>query len=85
MSSSSNAYIETFNDSKIHSLCREVCQNSIDAKINDDSYGRVEFKLFDMDSNLVLGRDEWLKHHLFLVEKTWANDDKGAKFLRKMR
>ena len=41
-----DAGIETFNGSIITSLAREICQNSIDAKADDENAVEVEFSLF---------------------------------------
>lgn len=49
--------VETFKGSPIRSLAREVCQNSLDAKINDSEPVRVEFRLFTINSSEVPGRD----------------------------
>lgn len=41
-----DAGIETFNGSIITSLAREICQNSIDAKVDEEDAVEVEFSLF---------------------------------------
>lgn len=41
----SDSGIETFREDMYSSLARETCQNSMDAKLKDKDYARIEFKL----------------------------------------
>lgn len=47
--------ISLFRGAPVKSLAREICQNSLDAAV--ESPVIVEFELFEMDSNLIPGRD----------------------------
>ena len=49
--------IETFKDNPDASLAREICQNSIDARIGDKP-AVVEFKTFKLDRNRIYGVDD---------------------------
>ena len=40
--------VETFNGTPIKSLAREICQNSLDANINNGLPTRIEFKIFEI-------------------------------------
>ena len=41
--------VETFKGSPIKSLAREICQNSLDARTDNDKPARIEFKTFEID------------------------------------
>lgn len=41
--------IETFKDTPIKSLAREICQNSLDAALDNNEPTRIEFKAFEID------------------------------------
>lgn len=47
----SNAGIETFQGSRLKSLAREICQNSLDAAVNPKKPVRVEFKSFSLETD----------------------------------
>ncbi len=47
----SDSGIETFREDMYASLARETCQNSMDAKLEDKAYAKVEFKLSYIDKN----------------------------------
>ena len=51
------AEMETFRKDPIASLAREICQNSIDAKKDDESFVRVEFQTFKVNRESILGID----------------------------
>ena len=40
--------VETFKGTPIKSLAREICQNSIDANLENGQPTRIEFELFDL-------------------------------------
>ena len=42
----SDSGIETFREDMYASLARETCQNSMDAKLEDETYTKIDFKLF---------------------------------------
>lgn len=54
-----NAGIEFYRGDEIKSLAREICQNSLDARISDDKPVRVEFVFATMPSSNVAGIDEY--------------------------
>lgn len=76
--------VETFKGSPIRSLAREVCQNSLDAKINDSEPVRVEFRLFTINSSEVPGRD-YLEEVFHKSLDYWSAQkaDKAKFFLRR--
>lgn len=76
--------VETFKGSPIKSLAREVCQNSLDAKINDSEPVRVEFRLFTINSSEVPGRD-YLEDVFHKSLDYWSAQkaDKAKFFLRR--
>lgn len=41
--------VETFKGTPIKSLAREICQNSLDASLENDEPTRIEFKTFEID------------------------------------
>lgn len=41
--------VETFKGTPIKSLAREICQNSLDARLDDSKPTKIEFKTFDID------------------------------------
>jgi hypothetical protein len=47
----SDSGIETFNGTPILSLAREICQNSIDARLSKDQPTRIEFHSFEIPIN----------------------------------
>lgn len=49
----SDSGVETFNDNPIKSLAREICQNSIDAAIQNGKPALVEFKTFSVESSVI--------------------------------
>lgn len=72
--------IETFNGTKIKSLAREICQNSIDASIDENKPAIVEFKLFDIPVNSIPDADD-LKNALKKSKEYPDNDSvKAQKF-----
>ena len=44
-----NGYLEHFQGTRLKSLAREICQNSLDAAINENEPVIVEFKSFSLD------------------------------------
>ena len=45
--------VETFKGTPIKSLAREICQNSLDAALENDKPTRVEFKPFELDPHQI--------------------------------
>ncbi len=55
-----NSLIETFNDNPLKSLAREICQNSLDASLNENKVV-VEFKTFTLAKQNFPNLDEFEK------------------------
>ena len=45
--------VETFKGTPIKSLAREICQNSLDASLNNNEPTRIEFKAFEIDPHKI--------------------------------
>lgn len=83
--SASNAYVETFNDSKIESLAREICQNSLDAAISTEEPVKVTFEMLDIKTSLIPGYAEIVKEIIPNAEKAWPDEQKTKLLISKMR
>jgi len=83
--SASNAYVETFNDSKIESLAREICQNSLDAHDGSNKPVRVSFSLIEIDRELIPGYKDFINDIIPKAEKTWPNEAKTKRLLDNMK
>lgn len=83
--SASNAYVETFNDKKIESLAREICQNSLDAADQSGKPVRVIFKMMSVDKNDIPGVKEFLDNIIPAAELAWPHEEKTRLLLQKMR
>lgn len=71
----SDTGIETFRNVPLDSLAREICQNSLDAHIdNSDKPVIVEFKMSDLSINNIPDI-EGLNQYFKKAEKFWTNDD----------
>ena len=46
--------VETFKGTPIKSLAREICQNSLDAALDNNEPTRIEFKAFEIDPHQIL-------------------------------
>ena len=77
----SDSGIETFKGNIEASLAREICQNSLDAGLENQRV-RLEFKLFDIDKSDFPGHLDF-KEAILKAEKSWKNhkDDKVHRFL----
>ena len=53
--------IETFNGTKIKSLAREICQNSLDANVDPVQPTRVEFHQFEIPTSSIPAVDDLRK------------------------
>ena len=53
----SNAGIETFQGTRIKSLAREICQNSLDARVDQARPVVVEFSSFKLERDKIPGID----------------------------
>ena len=70
------AGIETFKGSLFTSLAKEICQNSLDARLDSDQPVRVDFILNQIPTEKIPGIDE-LKEAVGLCQDYW--DDKKTK------
>lgn len=55
--------MDLFSGAPVKSLAREICQNSIDARLNEDQPVRVEFKAYTINTADIPGRDELLLYY----------------------
>lgn len=82
----SEAGIETFRANIYNSLAREICQNSLDARLEEDKPVIVEFEKFYIDTPSMPGYvgfyDVWLKCLKFWKER---DNKKAIAFLEKGR
>lgn len=49
--------VETFKGTPVKSLAREICQNSLDARLNSEKPVRIEFKKFEIFPKDILGHE----------------------------
>lgn len=75
-----NARIETFKDDVLGSLAREICQNSLDARYDQNHPVRVSFTLKDIKTNEIPDKDSFEKI-INLSRNTWKMDQKAQDFL----
>ena len=82
----SEAGIETFRGSPYSSLAREICQNSLDAKLKDDMPVIVEFKKFYIDNSEIPGYED-LFDAINRCLQFWQqrNNTKTIKFFKKAK
>lgn len=66
--------METFMKDPIASLAREICQNSLDAKLSGDEPARLEFKTFEIKSDSIPGIDE-LRYQIQMAIDNWSSKD----------
>jgi hypothetical protein len=64
--------METFMKDPIASLAREICQNSVDAKLKNDSPARIDFKVFELDIHDLPDKDTLLAQFHFALQN-WEN------------
>lgn len=78
--------VETFNGHMVSALAREICQNSVDARKNDDAPVVVEFAAFSMDVDDFPGintfQSEMEASRLFWKQR---NDAQACEFFNKAR
>lgn len=78
------ADMETFKKDAISSLARELCQNSIDAKDTKVNCPvKIIFKSFEIDSNLIPGRNDLIKQ-IEACQQTWSTNKKISSQLNEM-
>lgn len=81
----SDAGIETFTGTEIRSLAREICQNSLDAAIEDiNATVRVEFERYMIDSLEIPGYDQFASK-IKKANEYWSqkNSEKTINVLKK--
>lgn len=66
-----NSGIETFKGTRIKSLAREICQNSIDANLDDSQPTRIQFSLFEIPVSAIPDADG-LTHVLKKAKDFWS-------------
>lgn len=75
-----NARIETFKDDVLGSLAREICQNSLDARRDQDNPVRVSFTLKEIQTNQIPDKASF-EEIIGLSRETWVMDQKAQEFL----
>lgn len=73
------AGIETFKGSLFSSLAREICQNSLDARVNNTKSVRVEFKLNNIKREHIHGIED-LTEAVKLCKEYWQENKKTGDF-----
>lgn len=75
----SEAGIETFRGNIFQSLAKEICQNSLDARLDDDKPVKIEFCLSNIDIRDI--PDFERLHDVFVLSKKyWENNKKANDF-----
>ncbi len=73
------AGIETFKGSLFSSLAREICQNSLDARNDENKPVKVEFSLYNIENNHIPGFDS-LTEAIELCYDYWKENKKTRDF-----
>lgn len=73
------AGIQTFTGKEISSLAREICQNSLDAAIDENSVVTVEFQRHEINTSDIPARDEY-KKILRRCRDSWTGNVKTENF-----
>ncbi len=76
------AGIETFKGSLFSSLAREICQNSLDARVDFNKPVKVEFILNEVKRKQIPGIDE-LTNAIKLCKEFWKDNKKTVDFFEK--
>lgn len=84
LESGSNAALEMFRDDPLDSLTREICQNSLDAKLDNDDPVKVSFKLLRKRTSEISGLDEIRTEILKKAKEQWPNETNTQRMLQKM-
>lgn len=75
--------IQFFKDNTLLSLAREICQNSLDAKLDNDKPVIVEFHTFLLNQKNFLGYEDFLEiidREILFAKKYYLNDKKPLSF-----
>ena len=83
----SDSGIDLFKADPVKSLTREMCQNSIDVRVDISKPVRMEFDLFEIDSSEIPGRDQLASIYEEAEEfaKTQKNFRKAEKYFKRTR
>ncbi|MDW0113271.1 hypothetical protein QT711_08725 [Sporosarcina saromensis] len=82
INSINNAGIETFRGNELDSLTREICQNSLDALKDETKPVIIEFKSFDIPSEMFPQQTELVEVYK-KCERTWTGkNDKSEQFIK---
>ena len=75
----SEAGIETFKGNVFQSLAREICQNSLDARLENSEPVRIDFQLSNIKTNDIPDFER-LREVFVLSEQYWKDNKKAVKF-----
>ena len=75
----SEAGIETFRESFFSSLAKDICQNSLDARVDKNKPVFLEFKLSEINNSNIPGFDD-LFDAIKLCKDFWEDNPKSVKF-----
>ena len=78
----SEAGIETFRGDVFKSLAKEICQNSLDARLDDNKPVRIEFYLSNIDIQDIPDCER-LQEVFILSKKYWEDNKKANAFYKK--
>lgn len=78
----SEAGIETFRGDVFKSLAKEICQNSLDARLDDNKPVRIEFYLSNIDIQDIPDFER-LQEVFILSKKYWEDNKKANAFYKK--
>jgi hypothetical protein len=81
----SDSGIDLFKADPVKSLTREMCQNSIDVRVDSSSPVRMEFDLFEIDGTEIPGRDDLINIYEEAEEfaKTQKHFHKAEKYFKR--
>lgn len=79
-----NPAIENFRDNSLSSMTREVCQNSLDAVVDNAKPVTVKFKEFDIDAEDLPGYDTLKEDILPAAKREWLEDKKTQQLICSM-
>ena len=81
----SDSGIDLFKADPVKSLTREMCQNSIDVRVDKTKPVRMEFDLFEINGNEIPGRDELihLYEEAYAFVKTQKNFRKADAYFKR--
>lgn len=78
----SEAGIETFRGDVFKSLAKEICQNSLDARLDDNKPVRIEFYLSNIDVQDIPDFER-LQEVFILSKEYWKDNKKASAFYKK--